>query len=367
MTKQLRQEIIFSCFVTDAATMPLHWIYDISYLRSLLMVDSNLIQKPEFFYQHCCKFYNSNPDDKKCGFAEHYSKGTNSPNGETGKLMLDYFIATNGKFISGENLVNFQYNWFKKYSGRKDSATKEFIKNYESAKEEKYPISGADDYQCYYYFKIPQIYLLFAKVLEEEYLNIVEQSIRSLQNNPRAIACGKTYALLLKKCAEGSSFSSALSFILSTPSFYLSKEKEYEKEIKDLIQFCLNNINKLSMKDYDKHLDFEENGFAGKLAKKLNFKEKDKADVLSCAAPSNFAFCIKIVLDTEKSFPEFGEEGMKFGIRRNIISGGDNVGRSWMISSLISSLGGKIPSLWKEKYSARKEIEELIQTVGKYS
>eukprot|EP00924_Labyrinthula_sp_SR-Ha-C_P009702 snap_masked-scaffold_22-processed-gene-3.15-mRNA-1 protein AED:1.00 eAED:1.00 QI:0/-1/0/0/-1/1/1/0/377 len=376
---ELRKQIVLSCFTADAANMPLHWFYDTNKLRELLKDETRsngILAEPEFYAVNSCPYYNGSSEDKEKGFPGHYGKGMNSPNGETGMVMLEYLKSTGGKYEGGESLARFQFDWFNAYTGRKDHPTKTMEDNIKKFKEEKkvsfYPDCGADDAQTYFAFKIPQIFLKFGGEDEARYSEIVEESIRTLQNNDQAVACGKTHALLLKKCAEGSSFESALQHILNLDDAVLDStaDKTFAKLIKTSIEFGLNNAEALSEAEFDKNLGFESTGFGQKLVEQYGIPEDKKFMALSCGTPQAFAVSIKFILDAVRTFgagtDAFKTKALPFVVRRNILFGGDNCGRNWMIASLATALGAEIPNYFKEKYVNTAKIEALIEEISSF-
>jgi hypothetical protein len=68
MAAQKSKDAILGAFVADAATMPLHWIYDRDQLKSII---GDKIAAPEFFDHPSCPFYNSekNPGMSRWGSA----------------------------------------------------------------------------------------------------------------------------------------------------------------------------------------------------------------------------------------------------------------------------------------------------------
>jgi hypothetical protein len=56
MAGERARSAILGAFVADAATMPLHWIYDRDQLKSII---GDKASTPEFFNPPSCPFYNS--------------------------------------------------------------------------------------------------------------------------------------------------------------------------------------------------------------------------------------------------------------------------------------------------------------------
>lgn len=46
---------------------------------------------------------------------------------------------------------------------------------------------------------------------------------------------------------------------------------------------------------------------------------------------------------------KFETEGFAFAIRRNILFGGDNCGRSFLLGGLLAAAGAQVPREWEER------------------
>lgn len=68
MTAERSKNGIVGAFVADAATMPLHWIYDREKLKSIL---GDKVSTPEFFNPPSCPFYNSEKNPGMLGYATY--------------------------------------------------------------------------------------------------------------------------------------------------------------------------------------------------------------------------------------------------------------------------------------------------------
>lgn len=183
------QNIVRLSFLSDAATMPLHWIYDQNKITSILTSNPNGNYNPIFYPILSCAYYN-------------YHFGYLSPWGDESlpflKSLSDY-----GSF-NNENIAESYYNYFKTYEvetidkpfiGRLNHVPKEFIKNREDkAKELK--DCAINDFQSHGIIRVP---ILVARYLGNPNLSsIVEDAVSILQST----TISKQSSVLLAKLLE---------------------------------------------------------------------------------------------------------------------------------------------------------------------
>ena len=182
------QNIVRLSFLSDAATMPLHWIYDQNKITSILTSNPNGNNNPIFYPTLSCAYYN-------------YHFGYLSPWGDESlpflKSLSDY-----GSF-NNENIAESYYNYFKTYEietidkpfiGRLNHVPKEFIKNREEAKELK--DCAINDFQSHGIIRVP---ILVARYLGNPNLSsIVEDAVGILQST----TISKQSSVLLAKLLE---------------------------------------------------------------------------------------------------------------------------------------------------------------------
>jgi len=183
------QNIVRLSFLSDAATMPLHWIYDQNKITSILTSNPNGNNNPIFYPILSCAYYN-------------YHFGYLSPWGDESlpflKSLSDY-----GSF-NNEHIAESYYNYFKTYEvetidkpfiGRLNHVPKEFIKNRED-KSKELKDCAINDFQSHGIIRVP---ILVARYLGNPNLSsIVEDAVGILQST----TISKQSSVLLAKLLE---------------------------------------------------------------------------------------------------------------------------------------------------------------------
>lgn len=267
---------LLGAIVGDAATMPVHWIYDETKLRDTIEIAN--ISSPEFNSALSCPFYSSKE------FPGHYDTGSVSPYGEQFLALLDSTRSNNGDV---EKTSQDFYDWLATYSGRKDHAGNEFFKNFGEGKRN--PESGADDAQ--------------AQCLSKAVIAVStghEASIKSFisfhQNNETAIGCGELYAKFLQRMK-----SDKLTARESFDQTFVNENESLPKFVKPHIEFLLRYIESSDTRAMLKAWTEE-------------FNEKPFM-ALSCLCPPAMLRSIHISVHAT-SYEQ--------GLRENMLIGGDN-------------------------------------------
>jgi len=173
---------ILGALVADAASMPLHWIYDTDKIKALL---AGRQDRPEFFDPPSCPYYS-------------YELGRNSPYGEQTIQLLEV-VAENGRLDPLE-YANQAYVYFNgPYTGRLDHSLKGFLQNMKEGKT--WPNCGADDDQANSLAKIVSVVALYAG--KPEMLSRADEAIRVTQNTDKAAAMGLAGARILEQLILG--------------------------------------------------------------------------------------------------------------------------------------------------------------------
>ncbi|EFN53530.1 hypothetical protein CHLNCDRAFT_136632 [Chlorella variabilis] len=177
---------VLGAFVADAATTPLHWIYDLEKVKALLESKSKLAQ-PEFYPEPSCPFYT-------------YPVGALSPYGDEAYAVLQYGAAHAD--FDGPGLAQHLVSFFKSYTGRLNGTAKHLVEKWEAG--ERFPAAAADDSQAHAIVK------LAARV---------EEVVRSQQNNDTAVAVGQAAAAILERVVvQGCGVKEAVSWALQPGS-----------------------------------------------------------------------------------------------------------------------------------------------------
>ena len=111
-----------------------HWIYDPKEMASAVPS----VEEPEFKSPPNPSYYSAEE------FPGHYGPGMLSPYGEQ-LLAVTEHLAKIGR-VDGNEMCDMLFEWANgKYTGRLDTAMKEFVTNVQAGK--KFPDCGADDNQ----------------------------------------------------------------------------------------------------------------------------------------------------------------------------------------------------------------------------
>eukprot|EP00804_Cyclotella_cryptica_P029813 CCRYP_010744-RA/>CCRYP_010744-RA protein AED:0.00 eAED:0.00 QI:294/1/1/1/0/0/2/77/351 len=289
---------LLGALIGDAATMPVHWIYEEKKLHDAL-VDSS---KPEFNPTLSCPFYSSTE------FPNHYDKGQCSPYGEQFVALLKSVRSNNGNAdIVAQNF----YDWLTDYTGRKDKAGKEFHENYRNGKRN--PECGADDNQA-------QCLSKAVIAVGAGYADNVGALISFHQNNNIAIGCGQVYAKFLHCIKTGK----------RTPREAFNEVFVHDKD--SLPEFLQPHIEFLL-----KHIDSGDTKTMLQ-AWAQEFSQKS-ITAISCLNPPAFLRSLHISVHAT-SYEQ--------GIRKNLILGGDNCSTAIAIGAALGYHFG-VPEDWMKQ------------------
>lgn len=170
---------MLGALLADAATMPLHWIYDLDKLNSLVESKTTRTQ-PEFFPEPSCPFY-------------EYPLGALSPYGDEAYAVLRY--AATHTDMDGPGLTESLYQYFKGYQGRLNGTAKHLVAAWEEGK--RYPVAAAEDFQAHAIVKVPIVVARYGGT--PELLSRVEEAVRTQQDSQVAVAVGQAAALVLEQ------------------------------------------------------------------------------------------------------------------------------------------------------------------------
>lgn len=291
---------LLGAIVGDAATMPVHWIYDETKLRGALDDAS----KPEFNSKLSCPFYSP------AEFPGHYGHGQVSPYGEQFLSLLGSTRSNKGDI---DKIAQNFYDWAASYTGRKDGALKEFCEHYSQGKRN--PDSGADDSQAQCLYKA-------VIAVGTGHADNVRSLINFHQNNQVAIGCGQVYAdFLLSMKTEKMTARGALDKIIeekgSLPEF-----------LKPHIDFLLNHIGS---SDTGAMLKAWADEFG-----------KSPLSAIACACPPALLRSLHICVHAT-SYEQ--------GLRNNMLIGGDNCSTALSIGAALGYQYGA-PESWTKQVSS---------------
>lgn len=308
---------ILGSFVADAATMPLHWIYDTKEVAQLVAKAPG--QHPEFYDPPQVTFY-------------HYPLGEDSPYGQQSRVYLAALANNDGK-VDPSALEQAYYNYYKPggpcyttiLNGTKcyhDKSTKAFIANEEAGKH--YPNCGAVDTQANAIAHMPAVVARHAG--EPDLLDQVATMIRVTQNTDDAVAFGLAAARILEKVILGSDGKDAVVAVA--------------KELVDPNR---------------KHPNKEDEALAKGITHVLSELDKSSFDVVqevgqACDYPYNLWSGAHLIAQNP---------GFVNGTRQRIMAGGDCASANMFNGAVFGALEGEagIPADWKAKATHYVEVQ----------
>jgi ADP-ribosylglycohydrolase len=335
MADDRKTAALLGAFVADAASMPLHWIYDQAALRALVGDNPD----PLFFSPPSCPYYNSRSPTEEGneakGFPGHYELGSLSPTGEQALALLQFLRGRENAAaaIDGDEWAVALHAWSKAYTGRRDHALQLFVANMEAGK--KYPETGADDNQAQSFGKVPSV--LYTHVAgdggdddEALYLANVDVCVRAHQNNDLNAAAALFWARLLRRVAVGGDTVQA--------AYEAAKAAAtHEPLLAALLRVEANIGNETfpMLMAYGKELHEQSGGKVPPIAG------------LSCNNPGATMAALHVVLRAE-SFAQ--------GLATNVLLGGDSCARSTIIGAVLGAAFG-VP----QEHLAKLRVPELAE------
>jgi len=284
-----------------------HWIYNPKEMAE--SVPS--LSEPEFKNPPTPSYYSAEE------FPNHYGPGMLSPYGEQ-LLFVAEHLAAQGT-VDGKAMSDKLLEWADStYTGRKDSAMKEFIENMKAGKS--FPECGANDHQAHCFMKVVPVTCLYAG--KPELKSKVEEAIRVHQNNDRAVAFGVAAACILERALlEGS----------------LPDKEFVESSLSDEAVDAWKKASGGSG-------DFE--GLMMEISHELMKGKEDSPSYdlagRSCALPGSFTAPCFI-------FQNYGKDEYEKAIRANILASGDTCSRAVFIGSVLAAANGGAPLDWVNK------------------
>jgi ADP-ribosylglycohydrolase len=183
----VRRDRLLGCVlggaVADAATMPLHWVYDTEKLRALV---GEKRTDAAFLAQPANAFYT-------------YAHGRNSPYGEQLLLTLQSIAERKGFSSSAYGALAFARLGEPSFDGYLDGSSKGLIRSCQAGRG--VPHTGVEDDQANALARLPPLVALLAG--DARLLPAVEDMIRVTQSSEIAVAHGRLAARILERCLLG--------------------------------------------------------------------------------------------------------------------------------------------------------------------
>eukprot|EP00931_Biecheleriopsis_adriatica_P051246 TRINITY_DN29700_c0_g1_i2.p1 TRINITY_DN29700_c0_g1~~TRINITY_DN29700_c0_g1_i2.p1 ORF type:complete len:379 (+),score=57.63 TRINITY_DN29700_c0_g1_i2:24-1160(+) len=316
---------IVGAAVADAASMPLHWIYDTASIESKLGKGSQRVDSA-FFSPPSCPFYT-------------YPEGENSPYGQQYRVALAS-LAKIGHF----DAIDMQNSYWSYYgpddapchkrqgtSSKEgcywDGSTKGFIDNYQEGK--RWPKVGANDTQANaLVHMVPLVALLAGRRNESFLLSEVASLIRVTQNTDDAVAFGLAGARILSRVIQGDSLVEAVTTVAKT----LQDPGRVHPQSEDaFLSHGLDNmLQQLDRPNFD-------------VVKEVG---------QSCDYPFNLWSGSHLAAQLSPTASANGTLAYMLAVRQTIEAGGDSASRVNFVGALLGAAAGavRLPSSWTDKY-----------------
>lgn len=303
---------IVGSLVADAASMPLHWIYDRDKIKALV---ADRPDRPEFFDPPSCPFYT-------------YEQGRNSPYGEQALHLLQV-VAESDKLDPVEYAEKANAYFSGPYTGRLDHSTKGFLANVKEGKT--WPTCGADDDQANSIAKMVSVVALYAG--KPELLARVEDATRVTQNTDKAVAMALAGARILERLILGATAHDAIAATV--------------KDLRDEARVQPTPVDGV---------------VADKIEEALRLVDQPHFDAvktigLSCAFPFALQNGVHILSQTTS---------YESAVRQTILAGGDNCSRVLFIGACLGALNGLdgVPSAWLAQTNEGATVHRLAQKLA---
>ncbi|RHZ38354.1 hypothetical protein DYB31_011301 [Aphanomyces astaci] len=295
-------------FVADAASMPLHWIYDANELAALVAGND-----PTFFSPPASKYYD-------------YPLGSLSPYGDEIVSLLQY-LASHDEFSPSEYTTT-SYNAMKAYTGRLNGVMRDFIANVEAGKT--FPDAASDHPDTQGLNKVPVLVARFAG--HPDLLSIVRDAVKVHQYAAIAVDTAVAGAVILEQVVlHGTSVRSAIEAAATNPLV--------EASIRQIVTSVLADV-----------------AVSKDVTKAINTYGK------SCPLPGALHGILFVLLANDGA--------VEPSVQSNIVAGGDNAGRSIFIGAVTAAAAaeGAVPQKWTQKTTRYEELHPLAaQIVAKNS
>lgn len=326
---------VLGALLADAATMPLHWHYDVGQIKrkvtrapdgplqaalGLLLPDREPLDlqnlAPEFHTPSENMFYT-------------YECGKLSPYGEEAASLVRS-VAAAGALVP-ERFAEASAADFKNYKGRLNSLSKKFLEQWDAGA--RWPTCGvAGDTQAHSLVRVPVIVARYAG--KSECRDMVADAVRVHQTSQAPVDYAQAMAALLERIILGVSVQDALKWGAFNKEEDNVLYNEQRKEVADALTDMANDPRAIVSK-YG----------------------------ISCALPGPFIGPLAIVFGARGDFVT--------AVRANIFAGGDNCSRAAVVGALCGAGGGMagLPAEWRSKMSDWPELEaaaDKIVAAAKY-
>ncbi|EFJ53080.1 hypothetical protein VOLCADRAFT_102702 [Volvox carteri f. nagariensis] len=331
--KERAKAAILGGLLADAASMPLHWIYDVPKIQDLLASKSREAT-PEFFPEPSCPFYK-------------HPYGSLSPYGHE-LIPLLRSMAENGGELDENKYGEAMYGYFtaEEPDAYRNRSVRSIVAGWEEGKRGK-ELGDKDDFQANCFAKASLLVARYAG--KPELREKMEAAVRVQQNNDQAVAYGMAGALLLEKVVLGQSVSEALSWAVGEgglqPDMGALVERALATRTQPLRELTYEPVPYM-VEMVSKHMALRDSLSPFALAVWCNGP--------ACGNPAAFTNVAMAAAQYGNSYVD--------AVRANMLAGGDNCSRSLLIGALLAAEGGMscLPREWTSQVPKWAQYEELV-------
>ncbi|GLC50720.1 hypothetical protein PLESTB_000412000 [Pleodorina starrii] len=337
--KERAKAAILGGLLADAASMPLHWIYDVPKIQELLASKSREAT-PEFFPEPSCPFYK-------------HPFGSLSPYGHE-LIPLLQSMADNGGEMDENKYAEALYTYFTQSEPEayRNKSVRSVVTGWEEGRRGR-EVGDKDDFQANCFAKASLLVARYAG--KPELREKVEAAIRVQQNNDQAVAYGLAGALLLEKVVLGHSLEEALSWAVS------QGEGEgaggLPADLRALVERAV-----ASREQPLRELTYEPVSYMSEMVSK-HMALRDTLPPFTLAVWCNGPACGNPAAFTNVAMAaaQYGNSYVE-GVRANLVAGGDNCSRSLLVGALLAAQSGLgcLPADWKRQVTKFDQYEALV-------
>ncbi|EFJ50062.1 hypothetical protein VOLCADRAFT_89044 [Volvox carteri f. nagariensis] len=189
---------VLGALVADAATMGLHWIYDLEKIRELVS-EQGRSEEPAFFQPPSCPYY-------------QYESGSLSPYGDELLPVLQYMTIGPGSHrdgtLDGPGFAQYLAEYYANYTGRLNKSSRAMMEALLQGGHGWPECGDPRDTQANNFVKVVPLVARYAGQ-PGRLVGAVDAAVRAQQNNDEAVMYALVAALVLERVVLGSSISDA--------------------------------------------------------------------------------------------------------------------------------------------------------------
>ncbi|GIL77586.1 hypothetical protein Vretimale_6819 [Volvox reticuliferus] len=331
--KERAKAAILGGLLADAASMPLHWIYDVPKIQELLASKSREAT-PEFFPEPSCPFYK-------------HPYGSLSPYGHE-LIPLLQSMAENGGELDEKKYAEALYSYFTatEPEAYRNKSIRNVVAAWEEGKRGR-DVGDKEDFQANCFAKASVLVARYAG--KPELREKVEAAVRVQQNNDKAVSYGLAGALLLEKVVLGHTVEEALSWAVSDGGL--------PEDVRALVERALATRTQPL-----RELTYEPVSYMTEMVSK-HMALRDSLPPFTLAVWCNGPACGNPAAFTNVAMAA-AQYGNKYvdGVRANLVAGGDNCSRSLLVGALLAAESGlsALPADWKSATTKFSEYEAMV-------